>query len=450
MLNDPIAAISTPAGVGALAVVRMSGEGCLEVLDRLFKGKNSPMDIKNREILVGRIYESRSEVEIDEVVVSIFRSPGSYTGEDMVEITSHGGRYIPRAILEECLRGGARLAERGEFTRRAFLNGKIDLIQAEAISGMIQATTKRAHRLAVDQLEKILSQEISDLREELKGLAALLEYEIDFPGEEEFDPAGVKEKAAEIRLRIKDLLETWKEGSISTEGAVIVIAGLPNVGKSSLFNMMAKRERAIVTPHPGTTRDAIEQEISLSGLLVRLVDTAGLRETEDDVERIGVEVSRNYLTGADIVLFLVDAERGVRKEDRTFLKEMKDKDVIIVINKTDLVKKGSEEEVYGKVPVHLSTKTGDGFEVLKEKILTTALGGAERSGPAITTMRQKRGIEEALDGLDRMMVGIRNGLSAEYLAEDLRVSTRALGELIGAIPTEEVLEEIFSRFCVGK
>jgi tRNA modification GTPase len=450
MLNDPIAAISTPVGIGALAVVRMSGEGCLEIIDRLYKGENSPLNIKKRGILIGRIYGSKSEVEIDEVVVSIFRGPGSYTGEDMVEITCHGGRYIPIAILEECLREGARMAEGGEFTRRAYLNGKLDLIQAEAVCGMIQATTKRAHRLAVDQLEKLLSLEISTLREEIKALATLLEYEIDFPGEEEFDAAGTKEKAAEIRLRIKSLLETWKEGSISTEGAVVVIAGLPNVGKSSLFNLMAKRARAIVTPHPGTTRDAIEQEISLSGLLVRLVDTAGLRETEDDVERIGVEVSRNYLSGADIVLFLVDTERGVRQEDRTFLKEMKDKDVIVVMNKVDRVKKRSEDKVQGRKPVYLSTKTGEGFEELKEKILVTALGGAERSGPAITTMRQKTGIEDALAGLDRMLDGIGNDLSAEYLVEDLRTSVRALGELIGAIPTEEILEEIFSRFCVGK
>ena len=451
MLNDCIAAISTPVGVGALAIVRMSGEGCLEILDRFFRGESSSLDIKGRGILVGKICESGSEREIDKVVVSVFRGPGSYTGEDMAEICCHGGRYRPMVSLEECLKGGARMAKEGEFTRRAFLNGKLDLIQAEAVAGMIEATTKRAHWLAVDQLERLLSREISSLRDEIKGLTTLLEYEIDFPGEDETGAVGVREKAEAVRMKVQGLLETWREGSISTQGAVVVIAGRPNVGKSSLFNLMAKRSRAIVTPHPGTTRDAIEQEVSLSGLLVRLVDTAGLRETKDDVERIGVEVSRKYLAGADIVLFLVDALRGVQQEDRAFLDEVQGKEVILVLNKTDLGKKKElEEEVFGEEPVFLSTKTGEGFEVLKDRILATALGGTERGGPAITTMRQKRGLEDALAGMERVLDGIRDGLSPEYIVEDLRWSMRALGELIGAVPTEEVLEEIFSQFCVGK
>lgn len=451
MLTDCIAAISTPMGTGALAIVRMSGGDCLEIADSFFTGDASPLDVGRREILIGAVHDLQSGREIDRVVMSIFRGPGSYTGEDMVEITCHGGRYIPGAILEECLRGGARPAEGGEFTRRAFLNGKLDLIQAEAVSAMIEATTRRAHRLAVDQLDRLLSKEISSLAEKLKELLARIEYDIDFPEEEAAGPEEIVKRTANVRERIDDLLESWKEGSVSTDGAVVVIAGRPNVGKSSLFNLMAKRTRAIVTPHPGTTRDAIEQEISLYGLLARLVDTAGLRETKDVVERIGVEVSRKYLDGADIILFLIDATEGIQTEDERFLEEMAGRDVIVAANKVDLLEnRCGIEPVLGTMPHLLSTKTGEGFEELKEKIVNVALGGVEREGPIITTLRQKRCLEEARAGLDRMMAGIREPLSAEYLAEDLRISIRALGELIGEISTEEILEEIFSRFCVGK
>ncbi len=451
MLTDCIAAISTPMGTGALAIVRMSGSGSFDIADKIFRGMVSPLDIRGRDILVGAIHETESGREIDRVVLSVFRGPGSYTGEDMVEITCHGGRYLPTAILEECLRRGARSAEAGEFTRRAFLNGKLDLIQAEAISGMIEASTRRAHRLAVDQLDRLLSREISSLAERLRELLARIEYEIDFPEEESVGTSEIAERAADVWKRIRDLLESWKEGSVSTDGALVVIAGRPNVGKSSLFNLMAKRTRAIVTPHPGTTRDAIEQEVSLSGLLVRLVDTAGLRETGDAVEKMGVEVSRKYLEGADIVLFLIDATEGIRQEDEKFLEEMRGRDLIIAANKIDLLEsRDGLEPVMGVTPHDLSTKTGEGFEGLKEKIVEVALGGPERDGPTITTLRQKRGLEEALVGLDRLLGGIRETVSAEYLAEDLRFSIRALGELVGEISTEEILEEIFSRFCVGK
>ena len=449
-MNDCIAAISTPIGVGALAIVRMSGPGSVEIVGRIFRGSSSPLDTTRLSVMVGRIIDLKTGREIDEVVLTIFRGPESYTGEDMAEICCHGGRYIPTAILELCLREGARAAGGGEFTRRAFLNGKLDLVQAEAVVAMIEATTERAHRLAIDQLERALSREIGSLREELVELMARLEYDIDYSDEEGADKAEVGRRIERARERIRSLIETWREGSLSTEGAVVVIAGRPNVGKSSLFNMMARRMRAIVSPHPGTTRDAIELEVSLSGLRVRLVDTAGLRETEDAVERIGVEVSRNYLEGADIVLFLVDAVDGFQAEDERFLSGMKDKDVIFVVNKIDLKVDPGDRQVLGKDPVRLSAKTGEGMEELKERIFRVALGGPERTGPAITTLRQKRGLEEGLSGLDRMAAGIGEGISAEYLVEDLRTAVRALGELIGEVTTEEILEAVFSRFCVGK
>jgi tRNA modification GTPase len=450
MLDDCIAAISTPPGVGALSIVRLSGAGCLDLVGRLFCGERKPNDVERRGVLVGAIRSADSDGAIDEVVLTVFREPGSYTGQDMVEICCHGGKYVPTAILEACLRSGARAASPGEFTRRAFLNGKIDLIQAEAIAGMIAATTRRAHRMAVDQLEKRLSKELLSLRRELRDLTAILEYTIDFPEEHAVDPADMEGRVDVVRGRIEGLLHSWREGSISTDGAGVVIAGRPNVGKSSLFNMMAKRTRAIVTPHPGTTRDAIEQEISLSGLLVRLVDTAGLRETADDVERLGVEVSRQYLEGADLVLYVYDAREGATEEDERFLSGLKDKDVILVANKEDLLEgpphtAGAEQEV-----VYVSARTGEGFEGLRERIVHVALGGTEREGPAITTLRQRRGLEVALAALDAARRGVLEGLGEEFLVEDIRASVRALSELVGEIPTEEILEEIFSRFCVGK
>ncbi len=451
MFKDCIAAISTPAGVGALAIVRLSGEGSLEVANCVFRGERSPLDIEKRGVLVGRICDPETGEDVDEVVLTVFRAPGSYTGEDMVEICCHGGRYVPMVVLETCLKNGTRMADPGEFTKRAFLNGKLDLIQAEAVASMIGSTTRRAHRLAAEHLGGRLSKEISGLRDGLKELAALMEYDIDFPEEEEINRREVEERVTDARCRLGRLLETWKEGALTTEGAVIVIAGRPNVGKSSLFNLMAKKERAIVTPHPGTTRDAIEQEISISGLLVRLVDTAGLRHTEDVVERLGVEVSRKYLAMADIVLFMVVAGEEVQEEERKFLEEVGERDLVLIANKVDLFPGMRREAILlGREPVYLSTRTAEGFKELESRILDLVLGPSERTGPAIATLRQKRGLEEALAGMEKMALGMDHGISSEYLVEDLRGATRALGEMIGELPTEEILEVIFSRFCVGK
>ncbi len=450
MLNDCIAALSTAPGAGAIAIVRMSGAGCLKIADSLFRGDGVAGKVEKRSLFVGRLFDPDTGDEIDKVVLMVFRGPGSYSGEDMVEICCHGGRYAPMVVLDACLRNGARAAEPGEFTKRAYLNGKLDLLQAEGVAEIVAATTAKAHRLAVDQLDRVLSGTLSSLREQLKELVVLLEYEIDFPGEGECDMEEMRVKGKKVRAKIEGLLATWREGLLSTEGAVVVIAGLPNVGKSSLFNLMSRRTRSIVTPHPGTTRDAIEQEISLSGLLVRLVDTAGLRETNSDVERLGVEVSRNYLAGADLVLFLIDATREQESNDRQFLQEIEGKEVIRVVNKIDLLDGREQKRVGGRNVVRVSTKTGEGFEALRNDILHALLGMAERQGPAITTLRQKRGLGEALVSLDRWLAAPGEGKSAEYIVEDLRSSMSALEELTGIVTSEEILDEIFSRFCVGK
>jgi tRNA modification GTPase len=428
----------------------MSGEGCLDILNRIFRGEESPGEVDGRGVYVGRVFEPRMREHIDDVVVVVFRAPKSYTGEDMVEITCHGGRYVPLAVLDACLGGGARIAEAGEFTKRAYLNGKVDLIQAEAVAAMIAASTRRAHRLAADQLGLALSREIEAMRNALLELTSRIEYEIDFPDEGPTESHGILIAAQRVRRRIRALLKTWKEGAVTAEGALVVIAGRPNVGKSSLFNLMSRRVRAIVTPHPGTTRDAIEQEIALSGLRVRLVDTAGLRQTDDEVERIGVEVSRKYLEAADIVLFLVSATEELRAEEVAFLESIGEKDAILIVNKVDLVENRNVKTDPGREAVYLSAETGEGFEELRERIVSVALGDADRQGPAITTLRQRCGLELALGGIERVMEGLRMGTSMEFLAEDLRDAQKALSELIGGVTADDILDTIFTRFCVGK
>ena len=447
---DCIAAVSKPVGAGALAIVRLSGEGCLAIVGRLYRGTGTVEAVEGRGLLVGKLCDPETGRTLDQVVLNVYRAPGSYTGEDMVEICCHGGRYVPGMILEWCLKGGARPADRGEFTKRAFLNGKMDLLQAEAVAALIDARTRRANELAIDHLDKSLSKEVVCLRSDLLELMARLEYEIDFPGEEVLEAASLEKGLDRVDRRLSGLLDTWREGLLSREGVLVVIAGRPNVGKSSLFNLLARRERAIVTPHPGTTRDAIEQELSMSGLLVRLVDTAGLRESDEDVERIGVEVSRKYITDADIILFLVDAVEGVQEDEMKFIEEVREKEMILGVNKVDLVESATGVPVAGEDPVYLSARTGAGVDRLEEEILSLALGEGEREGPAILTMRQKRGLDSARAGIAAMRAGMANGMSPEYLAEDLRSSIRALEGLIGAVTSEEILDGIFSNFCVGK
>jgi tRNA modification GTPase len=405
--------------------------------------------MKSKGVRVGKLHDPDSGEVIDHVVVIVYPAPGSYTGEDMVEICCHGGGYVPLAVLDACRRGGARPAEAGEFTRRAFLNGKMDLVQAEAVAGLIGAKTKRAHRLAVDHLEKSLSREIISLRARLLDILAKMEYDIDFPGDHVLDAAGTRGDVERLISRMNSLVETWKVGSVSMQGVLTVIAGRPNVGKSSLFNMLSRRSRAIVSPHPGTTRDAIEQEIAISGLLVRLVDTAGLRDIRDEIEGMGVEVSRKYLSEADIVLFLIDCTRGRKQEDGRFIKELGGKDLVLVENKIDLLDDRRRRPL-GMKSVQVSARTGEGIDELKERILSSVLGGEEDSSAVITTLRQRHALEEAIEGLNRMKEGLENGLGVEYLAEDLKASVRAVEELTGAITSSEVLDAIFSGFCVGK
>jgi tRNA modification GTPase len=408
---------------------------------------------------------------LDQVLVTRFPGPESYTGEDMVEVSGHGGWLPPALILEVCLRAGARLAEEGEFTRRAFLNGKMDLLQVEAVLDLIEGRSRALHDAAIHQLERGLSGRIGRLREGLVELEALLVHHLDFP-EEDDPPVSVVEilgRTEALAGSIEGLLRTAPEGELLREGALTVLAGRPNSGKSSLFNALLGEERAIVTEVPGTTRDALEAVVSLGGYPFRLVDTAGLRETGEQVEKIGVEVARRYLSGADVILFCVEGDRELSQEEIGFLDEVRDKCVVLVRTKMDLVQvaqDGSSEGTYqarevetGLSPdtieaaVPLSVKTGEGLNSLLELLPSLVFRGLVRIEgdlPVLTRKRHADGLRRAQAELLAFREALNEGLPAEVAATHLRPAETALEELLGIIPREEILDRLFSDFCIGK
>jgi tRNA modification GTPase len=397
---------------------------------------------------------------LDQVLVSVYPGPESYTGEDMAEISSHGGWLSPVLILEACLRQGARQAEEGEFTRRAFLNGKMDLLQVEAVLDLIEGRSRALHGTAVHQLERGLSDRIGALREGLVRLEVLLVHHLDFP-EEDDPPVPVEEilQEAERLQEIMDgLLRTAPEGELLRDGAVTVLAGKPNSGKSSLFNALLGEERAIVTEIPGTTRDALEAAISLGGYPFRVVDTAGLRETEERIEKIGVEVARRYLSRADVILFCVEGHRGLSQEEMGFLDEVAGIPVVLVRTKMDLQAGTSNAEAPTNgesQPQHvdLSVTTGEGLDRLREILVGMVYGGLVKLGgdaPVLTRKRHTSAIRRASEELEAFRGALETGLPAEVAATHLRPAETALEELLGVIPREEILDKLFLEFCIGK
>lgn len=405
---------------------------------------------------------------LDQVVVTAYPGPGSYTGEDMVEISSHGGWVSPALILAACREAGAREAREGEFTRRAYLNGKMDLLQTEAVLDLIEGGNRALHSAAVHQLERGLSQRISALREGLVELEVLLMHHLDFPEEDE-PPVPVEAIVGRARMlegAMEDLLRTAPEGEMLREGAVTVLAGRPNSGKSSLFNALLGEERAIVTEIPGTTRDALEAVISLEGFPFRLVDTAGLRNTEEVVERLGIEVARRYLKRADLVLFCAEAGRSLEGEEKTFLDELVGTPVVLVRTKEDERPEGEGRAGTGKgedgdgelatavrASLDVSITRGHGLDALRELLPSLVYGGLVRSRsdlPVLTRGRQSRGVKKALEEVRAFRKGLEGGLPAEVAATHLRPAETALEDLLGVIPREEILDTLFREFCIGK
>jgi tRNA modification GTPase len=439
-MNDTIAAISTPFGEGAIAVLRLSGPQAVEISEAVFRGKKRVREHAPRVQHFGAIFDG--ERKLDDVLLTVFRAPQSYTGEDVVEIAGHGGVLVSRRILGALLQGGARSAEPGEFTQRAYLNGKMDLTQAEAVMDLISAQTDLALRAAGEQLAGRLGERIRGLRELVIELLAHVEACIDFP-DEDIDPDTGEVLLAKLRAartEIETLLATAERGKVLREGVRTVIYGAPNVGKSSLLNLLLGHERAIVSARPGTTRDVIEEVINLRGLPLRLIDTAGVRESDDEIERAGMERTRQQVERADLVLHVVDAsERRVEVKSPALL----------ILNKTDL---GENPSWHGVEGVRLSCLQGEGVEDLAEAIVAQVTGGvaAQRDWSLAVNARHADCLRRAQAFAEAAREALTSGLSPEFIAEELRSLLGAVGEIVGQTDSEEILGKIFSTFCIGK
>jgi tRNA modification GTPase len=450
---DTIAAVSTAPGLGAIAVVRVSGPEACSVALRLLTRLDVMPDPRYAQL--SEIADPDDGTAIDRAVVTYFAAPDSYTGEDVVEFSCHGGWLIPALVLDACLRAGARPAERGEFTRRAHLRGKLDLVQAEAVSDLIETRSRVLHTAALGQLERGLSSRISELRERIVRLEALLAHHIDFP-EEDDAPVPLDEiamEAADVAQLMGRLLATAPEGELLREGALVVLAGRPNAGKSSLYNALIGEERAIVTEEPGTTRDALEATVQMGGFPFRLVDTAGLRETERPVERLGIEVARRYVKGADVVLLCVPMGEDVSKFDEAFLEDV-EAPVVVLRTKSDLQEdRGGEAVAEESGVIGVSTESGEGLDSIR-----TALPGLVYSGllavgagvPVITRQRHARALDLARGEVELFRDALVEGLPPEVAATHLRPAETALEEMLGVISVEDVLDVVFREFCVGK
>lgn len=448
MHNRTIAAISTPPGTGGIAVIRISGKDALAIADKVFRGKRLT-DAPSHTVHYGHAVDADGNV-LDEVLATVMRAPKTFTREDIVEISTHGGSWVSRQVLKAIIAAGAYPAEPGEFTKRAFLHGRIDLSQAEAVIDIINAKNALAGKTAVSQADGSLSAEIEKIRNRLVQLSAGMQVSIDYPDEDldEVSLADIAETAAECTDVIEQLLKTADSGRIARDGIRTAIAGRPNVGKSSLLNRLAREERAIVTDIAGTTRDVIEEYVDLDGVLLRLMDTAGIRETTDTVEKIGVERSKKAMEEAELVLVVLDAAAGLSLEDKEILKETEHMRRIILINKID-----EKEENFGMEDAILfSAKTGAGMDALSARIQEMyQLGALETSnGAVVTNLRHVRALEEAKAALLRVTDAISAGMPQDIVSIDIGAAMTALGEITGATVSEDVVSAIFHSFCVGK
>lgn len=452
--EDTIIAISTPLGEGAIGVVRLSGAESLHVLERLFRPSSGhPVaELQPRYATHGHIIHPDTQGLIDEVIVTIYRAPRSYTGEDLVEISAHGSPVVLRRIVEAVCQCGARVAEPGEFTKRAFLNGKLDLSQAEAVCDLIRARSDLSAVAAAEQLSGKLGQEIRSIQSDLTRLMAHLEASLDF-ADDELEPWGEDELHAVGRGvldRVNHLIATYEHGRILREGITVAITGRPNVGKSSLLNALLRHERALVTPIPGTTRDTIEELTNIRGIPIKAIDTAGIRHTDDPIERLGVERARASIARADLVLLVLDASEGITPEDEMLWNELAMREPIVVINKCDIERQGFR--VQGSA-FRVSALTGEGIGELEDVIARRIFAGNVApigSEAMITRLRHKQALEQCAAAVERALDTINQGLPADFVSIDVRDALLALAEITGENVTDEVINLIFSEFCIGK
>lgn len=453
-LQDTIAAITTPLGTGGVGVIRISGEKSLDIISKIFtlSLKNAKLpDFQPNNIYHGWIMEDNAPV--DEVIILVFKAPKSYTAEDVIEIHCHGGVNIVKNILGLCLKTGARMAEKGEFTKRAFLNGKLDLCSAEAVLDLIHSRTDRFASISAHNLSGRLSMSINELREELISLLSLINAAIDFPEEvDEPEKSFVEDKINSLIEKIDAILKTAKNSNLMRQGLKVAIAGKPNVGKSSLFNALLNIERSIVTEIPGTTRDIIQESVDINGIPVTLIDTAGIREIEtshssDYVESIGINISKSCIKEADMVIFVQDLTDGLKKEDKIIFEEIKNNSVIKVGSKLDIAdKKAAEKDI---VPV--SAKTGEGLDLLKkemEKLIFSE--NISMNSEFSTNTRQQECLNKAKESLLHALNSSKSEVSQDFISIDLKAALLSLGEITGEVVSDEIIDNIFSSFCIGK
>ncbi len=447
---DTISAISTPYGSGGIAIVRVSGDDAIAIVERLTCPLQNAKGYTVRHAYLHR----RADEILDEVLVSVFRAPHSFTGEDVVEIACHGSLYIQQELLRWLAEEGCRIARAGEFTQRAFLNGKMDLTQAEAVADLIAAETKAEKDLALSQLRGSVSSELAALREQLLHFTSLIELELDFADHEELefaDRGELKELAQKIEETLTALVGSFKTGNAIKNGIPVAIAGATNAGKSTLLNALLGEQRAIVSDIQGTTRDTVEDTIVLDGILFRLIDTAGLRNTNDMLENMGIERSRQAIEKAQIVLHVVDVTKDEREPLLTSPggEEMGSKPVLHVYNKVDLLKGVKQTEDPDSPNIYISAKNGE-VEALKRLLVKTAQGMFQHNGTVISNARHYEALVRAQEAIRRVREGLQEGVSGEFLSMDLQDCLTALGEITGQITSQEVLNNIFSKFCIGK
>ena len=454
-VTETIAAISTAMSDSGIGIVRISGPEAFEIADRIYKGKKKLSGEPSHTVHYGWIKDG--ENTIDEVLVLLMRGPHSYTGEDTVEIDCHGGVYVVRKILETVLKYGARAAEPGEFTKRAFLNGRMDLSQAEAVIDVIHSKNEYALKNSVSQLKGSIQRQISSMREEILYHTAYIESALDDPEHISLDGYGdtLVEKVEELLKELKKLIDTADNGRMMQEGIRTVIVGKPNAGKSSLLNALVGEERAIVTEIEGTTRDILEEHIQLNGVSLNIMDTAGIRRTEDVVEKIGVDRAKNQAEDADLIIFVVDASRNLDENDFEIMDMIQDKQVIVLLNKSDLetlVTKEMIREHLDKPMIEISAKEEEGIYELEQKVKEMFFRGeiAFNDEVYITNVRQKEALEQAFTSLKQVKRSIEDGMPEDFYTIDLMDAYEALGSITGETIGEDLVNEIFSKFCMGK
>ncbi|MBI4619971.1 MAG: tRNA uridine-5-carboxymethylaminomethyl(34) synthesis GTPase MnmE [Desulfobacterales bacterium] len=456
--EDTIAAIATPFGTGGIGIIKISGPKSFEIAKKIFRRKAQPSELKPYHLHYGEVIDTQDGSVIDEVLLSFMRKPTSYTKEDVVEINCHSGFLVLQKILEIVLKEGARLAEPGEFTKRAFINGRIDLSQAEAVVDIVNSQTNASLRVATQQLKGVLSKEVMKLKEGLTNVLTYLEASIDFP-EEDINIIPPHELLTRIKAlmdNIRTLIDSYEEGRFYRDGISAIIIGKPNVGKSSLLNALLKEKRAIVTSIPGTTRDIIEEAISVKGFPLKIIDTAGMGDAKDVIEKEGIRLAKEKLASADLVILVIDSSQELDQGDFDIVAGLIDKKVVIALNKIDLVQESSISKAKDKLKnypiVPISALYSQGIEELKEAVFSAIIQHKLESPPSvfITNIRHKIALEKTLDNLAHAEESLIKEMSQEFTALDIQLSLKCLGEIVGETTSDDILDRIFSGFCIGK